>query len=191
MAIIQINEPASFVPIYILDSTDVKPTTALRGGYCIERNTGKIFCTDDGANWYEIMFGLSALPASIAAIKAQVDKLAGAAPGVGSTTANWNAAEANVVSIGANDTKNKLHSLLLSIHNLAGNITVRAYMQINGTERHIPDLDRVVTLAANGPGLWIITGTLAIHEILRVTLQSDAVADDGKAVDYDYQLEAM
>ena len=40
-------------------------------------------------------------------------------------------------------------------------------------------------------GLWIVNGTIGIHEVLRVTLQSNAVADDGQPVDYDYLFEAM
>jgi hypothetical protein len=41
------------------------------------------------------------------------------------------------------------------------------------------------------PGLPIINGIWAIHGVLRVTLQSNNAADNGKAVDYDYMLEAM
>ncbi|GAI70751.1 unnamed protein product, partial [marine sediment metagenome] len=33
--------------------------------------------------------------------------------------------------------------------------------------------------------------TLEITEVLRVTAQSDNAGDDGKAIDYDYALEAM
>ncbi len=119
-----------------------------------------------------------------------VTKSEGLAPVTGDTTANWNAAESDVVTIGAHDTRYKVHSLLLSIHNLVGNvITVRMYTAVKGTERKV--YEQSFDAAADPPGLWIINGTLGIHEALRVTLQSNNAADDGKAVDYDYMLEAM
>jgi hypothetical protein len=128
--------------------------------------------------------------ANIALIKTQTDKLAGAAPVAGNTTANWQAAEANVVSIGANDVKNKVHDLTLSIHNLVGTtITVRLYKQVNGVERKC--YEQPFNATTDPPGLPIINGTWGIHEVLRCTLQSNNAADNGKAVDYDYMLEAM
>jgi len=128
--------------------------------------------------------------ANIGLIKTQTDKLAGAAPGVGSTTANWQTAESDVISIGANDTKNKVQSLLLGIHNLVGTtITVRLYMQVNGTERKV--YEQTFDATADPPGLWVVNGTVGIHEVLRCTLQSNNAADNGKAVHYDYMLEAM
>ena len=127
---------------------------------------------------------------AVAEVKTQTDKLAGEDPVTGSTTADWNAAESDVVSIGADNTSYKLHSLLLSIHNLAGTaITVRMYMQVNGTERKV--YEQAFDAALDPPGLWIVNGTVGIHEALRVTLQSNNAADDGKAVDYDSMLEAM
>lgn len=126
----------------------------------------------------------------LAAIEAQIDKLAGETPVSASTTANWNTAEADVVSIGADGTKYKLHSLVLSIHNLAGTtITVRMYMQVKGAERKV--YEQAFDATTDPPGLWIVNGTLGIHEVLRVTLQSNNAADNGQAVDYDYMLEAM
>jgi len=119
-----------------------------------------------------------------------VTKSEGMAPVTGDATANWNAAESDVVAIGAHDTRYKVHSLLLSIHNLVGNvITVRMYTAVKGTERKV--YEQSFDAAADPPGLWVINGTLGIHEALRVTLQSNNAADDGKAVDYDYMLEAM
>ena len=108
----------------------------------------------------------------------------------GSTTANWNAAESNVVNIGVDNTRYKVHSFLLSIHNLVGNIiTVRMYMKVNGNERRV--YGQSFDASVDPPGLWIINGMLGIHEALRVTLQSNNAADNGKAVDYDFILEAM
>jgi len=141
--------------------------------------------------------GLAALKALIDtveakgdAIQTRTDKLAGEAPGTGSATADWQAAEADVVSIGADDAKYKLHSLLLSIQNLVGTaVTVRLYMQVDGTEHNV--YEQVLNATTDPPGLWIVNGTVGIHEVLRVTLQSNDAADNGKAVGYDYMLEAM
>ena len=106
------------------------------------------------------------------------------------TIADWNAAESEVVTIGAADTPNRLHSLLVSIHNLAGTvITVRLYMSVNGTERKV--YQQTFNPATDPPGLWLVNGTIGIHQALRVTLESNDPADDGQAVDYDYLLEAM
>ena len=136
------------------------------------------------------MAEVAALQAIVNAGKAQTDKLTGEPPASGSTTANWNIAESDVASIGTDGTKYKLHSLLISIHNLVGTvITVRMYMQVNGTERRV--YQQTFDAATDPPGLWIINGTLGIHEVLRVTLQSNNAADNGKAVDCDYMLEAM
>jgi len=127
--------------------------------------------------------------AALAAIQSQTDKLAGEAPVTGSTVANWNAAESDVISIGAAGVRYK-RSLLLSIHNLVGNvITVRLYMQVNGVERRV--YEQAFDATADPPGLWVVNGTVGIHEALRVTLQSNNAADNGQAVDYDYMLEAM
>lgn len=138
----------------------------------------------------QVLTDLTQLEVTAGAIKNATDKLSGEAPGVGSATADWQAAEADVTSFGASGTKHKLHSLLLSIHNLVGTvIAVRLYMAINGTERKV--YEQVFNAATDAPGLWIVNGTVAIHEAIRVTLQSNDAADNGKAVDCDYLLEAM
>ena len=110
-------------------------------------------------------------------------------PIVGATTANWNAAEANVISIGANNTSYKLQSLVLDINALAGTVTIRLYQKVNGVERRV--YEQAFTVAVDGPGLWVVNGTVGIHEILRVTAQSNNVADDGTAIGYDYMLESQ
>jgi len=120
----------------------------------------------------------------------QTDKLAGQIPATGSVTRDWQAAEAEVVTIGAHDARYKLHSLLVSIHNLVGTtITVRLYMLVNGGERKVYEQSFDVT--SDPPGLWIVNGSVGIHEALRVTLESNNAADNGQAVHYDYLLEAM
>ena len=133
---------------------------------------------------------LDQLETRVDEIRTQTDKLAGQAPVSGSTTQNWQTAEADVVSLGADNTRFKLHSLLLSIHNLVGStITVRLYMQVNGVERKV--YDQTFDATSDPPGVWVVNGTVGIHEVLRVTLQSNNAADNGQAVDYDYSLEEM
>jgi hypothetical protein len=127
---------------------------------------------------------------NIQAILDRLDRLAGAPPVSGSATHGWQTAEADVISIGAGGTKYKLHSLLISIHNLAGTaITVRLYMKVKGVERKV--YEQAFNAATDPPGLWIVNGTVGIHEILRVTLESNDAVDNGKVVDYDFMLEEM
>ena len=147
---------------------------------------------DDGTS------GLDALKALIDALEAKLDKLAGQTPASGSVTGNWQSGTAtsgetgaNVVTIGANDTRYKLHSLLLSIHNFqsGGKVTVKLFMQVNGTERKVYQED---FNKGNDPdGCWVVNGTLGIHEAVRVEAQSNRAADNGVALHYDYMLEAM
>jgi hypothetical protein len=123
-------------------------------------------------------------------IKTQTDKLAGAAPVTGSVTQDWQTAEADVVSIGEAGVSNKVQDLSLNISNLAGTlIIVRLYKNINGVERKV--YEQSFNAATDPPGLPIINGTWATHDVIRVSLQSDNVADNGQAVDYDCLLEEM
>jgi len=147
---------------------------------------------DDGAS------GLEALKALIDAVEAKLDKLAGESPVSGSVTGNWQSGTAtsgetgaDVVVIGTNDTKKKLHSLLLSIHNFqsGGKVTVKLFMQVNGTERKVYQED--FNKGTDPDGLWVVNGTVGIHEALRVEAQSNRPADNGVALHYDYMLEAM
>ena len=133
---------------------------------------------------------LQEILAKLAEILAKLEGPVDVEPLTGITIADWNTAESDVVSVGAADTTYKLHSLLLSIHSLVGTvITVRMYMSVNGTERKV--YQQVFNAATDPPGLWLVNGTIGIHQILRVTLESNDPADDGQEVDYDYLLEAM
>ena len=133
---------------------------------------------------------LTASVAQATDIKGQTDKLAGAVPVTASATQNWQTAEADVVSIGVGSTRNKVHDLSLNISNLVGTvITVRLYKKVNGVERKV--YEQAFNATTDPPGLPIINGTWATHDIIRVTLLSNNAADNGKAVDYDYMLEAM
>ena len=123
-------------------------------------------------------------------IKTQTDKLAGAAPVTGSATQDWQTAEADVVSIGEAGVSNKVQDLSLNISNLVGAlIIVRLYKNINGVERKL--YEQSFNAATDPPGLPIINGTWATHDVIRISLQSDNAADNGQAVDYDCLLEAM
>ncbi len=133
---------------------------------------------------------LTASASQATAISAQTDKLAGAAPVAGSATQNWQTAEADVVSIGSAGVRNKVHDLSLNMSTLAGTvITVRLYKKVNGTERKV--YEQPFNAATDPPGLPIINGAWATHDVIRVTLQSNNAADNGKAVDYDCLLEEM
>ena len=133
---------------------------------------------------------LQGILARLDEIEAKLDKLAGEEPVTGSVTSAWNTAESDVVSIGAEGTRYKLHSLLLGIHNLVGIvITVRMYMPVNGNERKV--YEQTFNATTDPAGLWLVNGTIGIHQALRVTLESNAAADNGKEVDYDFMLEAM
>ena len=120
---------------------------------------------------------------------AKIMNFAGLPPHVGTTPGAWQTAEADIVSIGAVLTNYKLHSLVLDINNLVGTVTIRMYLDLVGTQRRV--YQQAFTVAADGPGLWIVNGTVGIHEVLRVTAQSDAAADNAKTIGYDYMLEAM
>ena len=123
-------------------------------------------------------------------IKSQTDKLAGQSLVESSVTADWQVAETNVISIGAAGIRNKIHDLTVSIHNLVGTqITVRLYKAVNGIERKV--YEQVFDAGTDPPGLPVINGSWAIHNVLRVTVQSNDVADNGKGLDYEYMLEAM
>ena len=102
----------------------------------------------------------------------------------GTTTQNWQAAEQNITTIGSAGVLQKVHSLILDVTGLAGNITVRLYHNINGVERQ--SYSQTFALAIDGPGLWIINGTLAITGAVRVTAQSDNAADNGQAIGWEY-----
>jgi hypothetical protein len=143
-------------------------------------------------------YGLAALEALIDAVEGKLDKLAGETPVSGSVTGNWQSGTAtsgetgaDVVTIGANDTRKKLHSLLLSIHNFApgGKVTVKLFMQVNGVERKV--YEEQFNKGTDPDGLWVVNGTVGIHEALRVEAESNKAADNGVAIDYDYMLEAM
>lgn len=137
-----------------------------------------------------ILTGIDDLKSTTGDIESQTGRLAGETPLTGSTTADWETGEADVVSVGTDGARYKVHDLTLSIHNLVGTgITIRLYKKVNGVERKC--YEQTFDATADPPGLPVVNGTWGIHGMLRVTLQSDNAADNGKAVDYDCMLEAM
>ena len=142
--------------------------------------------------------GLDALKALIDAVEAKLNKLAGETPVTGSVTGNWYSGTAtsgetgaDLVTIGSNNTRKKLHSLLINISLLqvVAKVTVKLFMQVNGTERKV--YQEEFTKGTEPDGLWIVNGTVGIHEVLRVEVTSNKTADNGAAIGYDYMLEAM
>jgi len=114
----------------------------------------------------------------------------GIAPVTGSVTGDWETAESDVVTIGIHNARYKVQSLVISISNLVGTaITVRLYMLVNGVECKV--YEQAFDATADPPGLWVINGTVGLHEGLRATLQSNDAADNGQSVDFDYMLEVM
>lgn len=153
------------------------------GEFYVETKGGKV-------NLEPIEASLAGLHAKVDSIKDQTDQLAGETPEGGSVTADWQLAEANIVPIGAAGVRYKLHDLTVSIHNLVGTqVRVRLYKKVNGDERKV--YDQAFDASVDTPGLPVINGSWAIHDVLRVTLQSNDPVDNGKAVAYDFMLEAM
>ena len=147
---------------------------------------------DDGAS------GLVALKALIDTVEAKLDKLTGETPAFGSVTGDWYSGTAtsgqigsDLVTICTNDTRKKLHSLLINIRSVqaGAKITVRLYMKINGTERKVYQGE--FTQGTDPDGLWIVNGSVGVHEALRVEAMSNKAVDNGAAIEYDYMLEAM
>lgn len=107
----------------------------------------------------------------------------------GSITANWETAEANILSIGSVGKMYRLHSLILDISGFIGTATVRLYIPVNGIERQT--YSQIFSVAIDGPGLWIVNGTIGIHDILRATAASDNAGDNGRSIGYTYLFERL
>jgi len=142
--------------------------------------------------------GLAALKALLDIVGAKLDKLAGETPASGSVTGNWYSGTAtsgetgaDLITIGSNNARKKLHSLLINIGLLqtGAKVTVKLFIQVNGTERKV--YQEEFTKDTDTDGLWIVNGTVGIHEVLRVEATSSKAADNGAAIEYDYMLEAM
>jgi hypothetical protein len=132
---------------------------------------------------------LAQLEARLDAVKAQTDRLAGSLPQSGSAVADWQLVESDVVAVGMAGTVYKVHSVIVFIQNLVGVITIRMYVRKDGDDIRV--YTETFDAAAVPPGLWVVNGTLAIDDALRVTAESNNPADNGKAVEYKCLLEEM
>ena len=141
---------------------------------------------------------LSVILSAIEALEVKLDRLLGEVPVSDSATANWQSGiatsgetGADLVTIGANDVKYKLHSLVVNISALsAGAVTViKLFMRVNGVERKV--YHQSFIKGTDPDGLWLVNGPVGIHQAVRVELASNNAADNGQSVDYDYMLEAM
>lgn len=111
-----------------------------------------------------------------------------------SVVANWNAAAQDLVTIGGAGLNRKLHALNVFIGNLAGNITIRAYVLVNGVERQIfpvpsNDTFSITAVPPDPPAIPVVNATVGLYGPMRITCQSDLVADNGLAITYTYMLE--
>jgi len=157
------------------------------GEFYIEGRQEKVDITEIRNLISQIQTGVTSVQNSVTEL---VNKSEGLAPVTGSVAADWGDDEFELVTIGSHGARYKVHSLLVSIHNLEGNVvTIRVYTAVKGEERKV--YDQSFDAVSDPPGLWIINGTVGIHEALIVTLQSDSEDDNGKEVDYDYMLEVM
>lgn len=130
------------------------------------------------------------------AIIAKTDNLAGETPSESSTTKNWKTVADSpdgtggiITTIGAAATRKKVHSLLLDVNALtaASAIEVKLFIKINGIQRKVYEESFVV--GTDTDGLWIIDGTLGIHDVLTIAVYSDT--DESVAIGYTAMTEAM
>lgn len=125
---------------------------------------------------------------------ARIMNLAGRPGTTGSTASTWgDGAAHDLVTLGAANTYNKLHLLVVDITNLVGTITIRLYTSVSGADRQIfpPKVTTWNVAAGDAPGVAVVNGTIGLRNTLRVTVQSDNAADNAKAVPFEYLLEAM
>jgi len=146
---------------------------------------------------------------------ARIMNFAGLPPHEGSIAANWSTAggahgtsgeegedliggASAAAAIGAANTRYKLHSLLLDVSALTDGaiIHVKLFMEIAGAVRKIYDQQFIVPTTAgtetpppDTDGLWIVNGTLVIHDLLRVEVHSSI--NENVAIGFTYILEAM
>lgn len=129
---------------------------------------------------------------------ARIMNFAGLPPHVGSLPGNWQSgvatsgeAGADLVTLGAANTRYKVHSLIVNISALTpgATITVKMFQLVTGTERKVYEQNFIQGTSPDG--LWIVDASVGIHEALRVEVESNNAADNGLPIDYDYMLESM
>jgi len=96
-----------------------------------------------------------------------------------------------VCTIGADGKCYKVQALVLGTAELSGSvITVTLEMEVDGVVNTVYNQNFNRSAGHDPPGLWIVNGTVGIHEALVVKLKSNDSGDNGKAVRYDYSLES-
>jgi len=96
-----------------------------------------------------------------------------------------------VCTIGADGKSYKVQSLVLGTAELSGSlITITMEMKVDGIVDIVYNQSFNRSPGHYPPGIWVINGTLGIHEALVIKLKSSSSSDNGKAISYDYSLEA-
>ena len=131
-------------------------------------------------------------------LESKLDSLQGrVSQSSGSVIASWQSGTAasgepgaDLVNIGFSDTNYKIHSLVIDISELTDGaaVIVKLLIEVNSIEKKV--YSQSFAKGADPDGLWIVNGTLSIQDVLRVEVHSDNAGDNGKAVAYDYMLEA-
>lgn len=143
------------------------------------------------------------IPADVDTIKAQTNKLAGAALVTGASAAiNWNTgvgtsleAGADLITIGGAGVKQKLVKLLINIANIttASVVEIRAYDQAHGVVGKRLAYSQVRQTPAQGTAPDIVDiiaqtgGPIELDNAMRLELYSSA--NEAKVIDYEYRLE--
>lgn len=146
----------------------------------------------------EIKVDLTPVVQRLEAIQGQ---LAGEPSYEGSVSESWQSgtatsgeAGADLVSLGEAGKKKKLHSLLVDIGSLTPGaiITIKLFLSVNGVERKVyPPPGTTWVVGTDPDGVWVVNGTVAIHDVLRVEVESDNPSDNGLPIAYTAVLEAM
>ena len=134
----------------------------------------------------------------LAAIKDQIDKLAGSEAdteiaardltAVGGGTSGENGADILTIPT---TTRKKVHMLIVSMKNCqaAATITVRMYTKVNGAFEKF--YDQSFTKDTDPDAIMAINGTLAILADLRVEMHSSDALDNNVTIPYSWILEDM
>lgn len=116
----------------------------------------------------------------------------------GSRAGNWQSgtatsgeAGADLISSGEAGKTKLIHSLIIDIGGLTNGaeIAVKLFMKVNAIERKL--YSTTFTVGTDPDGCWVINGTVAIHDVLRVEVQSNDASDNGKPVAYTIAMENM
>jgi hypothetical protein len=112
-----------------------------------------------------------------------------------SISADWNSSgPAIVCTLGAAGVQYRVHSLIIDISALGGNVTPIMLMSVNGIQKQIfPPKTGTTFKVSDGdsPGIALINGTFCIANPLEIRVSSDLPGDDGTSIGYEYFLEAI